>query len=102
MFNPLHCVLMRNNGNGTFTNVTDGTEIATAMAKGLGVVATDINNDGLLDLWVLDRPNPNPTLMVAAAGSGRRSPCPPKWPIASTDKRAIGIGIGEQTSTTMD
>ena len=59
VFNPLHCVLMHNNGDGTFTNVTSGTEIATALAKGLGVVATDINNDGLMDLWVSNDTNPN-------------------------------------------
>ena len=29
-----------------------GTEIETALGKGLGVVATDINNDGRMDLFV--------------------------------------------------
>jgi hypothetical protein len=52
MYNPTHALLFHNNGDGTFTDVTPGTEIANAMGKGLGVVATDINNDGRTDLFV--------------------------------------------------
>jgi hypothetical protein len=44
--------LYHNNGDGTFTNVTAGTDIAKSLGKSLGVVATDINNDGLMDLFV--------------------------------------------------
>ncbi len=44
--------LYHNNGDGTFTEVSKGTDIAKAMGKGLGVVATDINNDGYMDLFV--------------------------------------------------
>ncbi|MCU0226549.1 MAG: CRTAC1 family protein [Bryobacterales bacterium] len=69
VFNPLRCVLMRNNGDGTFTNVTKGTEIETALSKALGVVATDINNDGLLDLWVANDTSPN--FLFANRGSGK-------------------------------
>src|SRR6266478_900500 len=38
--------------NGTFSEVSKGTDIARAMGKALGVVATDINNDGRMDLFV--------------------------------------------------
>src|SRR5262249_32433324 len=44
--------LYHNNGDGTFTPAQDGTDIGRALGKGLGVVATDINNDGLMDLFV--------------------------------------------------
>jgi enediyne biosynthesis protein E4 len=44
--------LYRNNGDGTFTEVSKGTDIAKSLGKGLGVVATDVNNDGLMDLFV--------------------------------------------------
>lgn len=44
--------LYHNNGDGTFSDVTKGTDIAKAIGKGLGVVATDINNDGRMDLFV--------------------------------------------------
>jgi len=44
--------LYHNNADGTFTPVQAGTDIAKMMGKGLGVVATDINNDGRMDLFV--------------------------------------------------
>jgi len=44
--------LYHNNGDGTFTEVSKGTDIAKSIGKGLGVVTTDINNDGRMDLFV--------------------------------------------------
>src|SRR6266567_4485559 len=52
IFKPTHSFLYHNNGDGTFTDVTAGTDIEKALGKGLGVVATDINNDGRMDLFV--------------------------------------------------
>src|SRR4029453_14455347 len=51
VFKPTASLLFHNNGDGTFTEVSKGTAIAAALGKGLGVVATDINNDGLIDLF---------------------------------------------------
>ncbi len=44
--------LYHNNGDGTFTQVQAGTDIARSLGKGLGVVASDVNNDGRMDLFV--------------------------------------------------
>lgn len=44
--------LFHNNGDGTFTDVSRSSGIAEFPGKGLGVVATDINNDGRMDLFV--------------------------------------------------
>lgn len=44
--------LFRNNGDGTFTDVSASSGIGTAPGKALGAVATDINNDGWMDLFV--------------------------------------------------
>jgi len=52
VFKPTASFLYHNNGDGTFTEVSKGTAIAQALGKGLGVVATDINNDGWSDLFV--------------------------------------------------
>jgi hypothetical protein len=52
IFKPTHSFLYHNNGDGSFTDVTAGTDIERALGKGLGVVATDINNDGWMDLFV--------------------------------------------------
>jgi enediyne biosynthesis protein E4 len=52
VFRGTSSFLYRNNGDGTFTQVQMGTDIEKSLGKGLGVVATDINNDGLMDLFV--------------------------------------------------
>jgi hypothetical protein len=52
VFKPTSSFLYRNNGDGTFKLVSGGTDIEKAMGKALGVVATDINNDGRMDLFV--------------------------------------------------
>ncbi len=52
VFKPTPSLLFHNNGDGTFKEVSAGTDIQRARGKGLGVVATDINDDGLMDLFV--------------------------------------------------
>ena len=52
VFKPTPNFLFHNNGDGTFTEVSKGTDIAKALGKGLGVVTTDVNNDGRPDLLV--------------------------------------------------
>jgi len=52
VFRGTSSLLFHNNGDGTFTEVSAGTDIEKAIGKGLGVVATDINNDGRMDLFV--------------------------------------------------
>ena len=52
MFKGTSSLLFHNNGDGTFTEVARGTDIAKSLGKGLGVVATDVNNDGRMDLFV--------------------------------------------------
>lgn len=52
VFRGTSSLLFHNNGDGTFTEVAKGTDIEKAIGKSLGVVATDINNDGRMDLFV--------------------------------------------------
>jgi enediyne biosynthesis protein E4 len=52
VYDPMPCWLFRNNGDGTFTDVSKESGIAGSLAKAWGVVACDINNDGLMDLFV--------------------------------------------------
>ncbi|MEO5820880.1 MAG: CRTAC1 family protein [Vicinamibacteraceae bacterium] len=52
VFKPTASLLFKNNGNGTFTKTSAGTDIERALGKALGVVATDFNGDGLMDLFV--------------------------------------------------
>jgi enediyne biosynthesis protein E4 len=59
VFNGTPSFLYHNNGDGTFTEASAGTDIAKTMGKGLGVVATDVNNDGRMDLFVSNDTVPN-------------------------------------------
>jgi FG-GAP-like repeat len=46
------CKSESTNGDGTFTDVTKSSGIANHLGKAWGVVATDVNNDGKIDLFV--------------------------------------------------
>jgi hypothetical protein len=52
IFKPRPSWLFHNNGDGTFTDVSKESGIAEHLGKAWGVVATDINNDGRIDLFV--------------------------------------------------
>jgi hypothetical protein len=59
LYKPMPSWLFRNNGDGTFTDVSKASGIANFLGKAWGVVATDINNDGRLDLFVGNDTVPN-------------------------------------------
>jgi enediyne biosynthesis protein E4 len=52
-------LLFRNNGDGTFTDVTDRAGIDASQYRGLGVVSGDYDNDGKVDLFVANDAQPN-------------------------------------------
>ncbi len=52
IFEPLPSRLYRNLGDGKFQDVSESTGIQTKPGKAWGVVATDINGDGYMDLFV--------------------------------------------------
>ena len=51
--------LFHNNGDGTFTDVSKSSGIGNYLGKAWGAVATDINNDGRMDLFVANDTTPN-------------------------------------------
>jgi enediyne biosynthesis protein E4 len=58
-YDPFPNRLYRNNGDGTFTDVSAGSGVGKHLGKTFGAVATDINNDGYLDLFVANDSVPN-------------------------------------------
>ena len=50
-FQPLPHTLYKNNGNGTFTDVSDRLKLRKD-GKGIGVLFCDVNNDGRPDIYV--------------------------------------------------
>jgi hypothetical protein len=85
VFKPSASFLYHNNGDGTFTEVSKGTAIASALGKGLGVVATDINNDGRIDLFVANDTVQNFLFVNRGPGANGR------W---NWDEVALQSGVG--------
>jgi hypothetical protein len=52
IYEPAPSWLFHNNGDGTFTDVSQTTGVGKLLGKAWGAVATDINNDGWMDLFV--------------------------------------------------
>lgn len=69
IFNPRPSWLFHNNGDGTFTDVSRESGIAEHLGKAWGVVATDVNNDGKMDLFVTNDTVAN--FLFLNRGSGR-------------------------------
>lgn len=51
-FSPVSNVILRNNGNGTFSDVSDAPGIARHPGRALGVAIHDYDRDGFIDLFV--------------------------------------------------
>jgi len=56
---PTTDLLLRNNGNGTFTDLSRAAGLGAAVGNGLGVIADDVNGDGRPDLFVANDGTPN-------------------------------------------
>ncbi len=70
MFASVPHRLYRNNGDGTFTDVTESSGIAAASpAPGLGVIFTDLDGDGRIDIYVAN--DLRPAYLFHNQGGGR-------------------------------
>jgi peptidoglycan hydrolase-like protein with peptidoglycan-binding domain len=58
-YEPLHNTLYRNNGDGTFTDVSEETGLAKYFGKGMGVAFGDHDGDGWMDVFVANDTTPN-------------------------------------------
>ena len=59
IFRPTPSHLYRNEGGGKFTDVSQEVGISDHLGKGFGIVVTDINNDGYMDLFQANDMVPN-------------------------------------------
>jgi hypothetical protein len=68
LYAPMPSWLFHNNGDGTFTDVSKASGIGNYAGKAWGVVATDINNDGRMDLFVANDTTANFLFMNRGGG----------------------------------
>ena len=59
IYPPLPSVLYRNTGKGTFDDISKSSGIAPYRGNGLGVAVSDIDDDGLPDVFVANDSTPN-------------------------------------------
>jgi len=59
LYEPLPNTLFRNNGDGTFTDVSAETGIAQHLGRGMGVAIADYDGDGFMDIFVANDDSPN-------------------------------------------
>ena len=66
-FGKLPCSLLKNNGDGTFTDITQSSGLMNHLYPTQSVVAADFNNDGWLDIFIGNESR--------AIGASERYPC---------------------------
>ena len=92
VFKPRPSHLFHNNGDGTFTDVSEQSGIARSPGKSFGAVATDVNNDGLMDLFVANDTMPN--FLFINKGKGKFEEIALPAGVAYSDSGAPRSGMG--------
>ena len=62
-------VLYRNNGDGTFTDVTDQAGVGNSPGKSMGVVFSDFNDDGYQDIYIVNDKSRNVLYLNSGTGT---------------------------------
>ncbi len=88
---PARHALFRNNGDHTFTDVTQAAGIGRADGHGFGAVAADLDGDGQVDLYVANDQDPNFLFLNRGDGSFRDA----------TTESGAGLNIEGRTSAGM-
>ena len=85
--------LYRNNGDGTFTNVSDAAGILRDVGYGLGVAVADVNGDGWPDIYVSNDITPNDVLYINQRNGTFRDMAG-KW-LKHTSYAGMGVDIAD-------
>lgn len=93
IYKPMPNWLFHNNGDGTFTDVSKESGIAKSLGKGWGVVATDVNNDGLMDLFVTNDTTANFLFLNRGKGKFEESGTLAGVAYSANGKPRSGMGV---------
>jgi enediyne biosynthesis protein E4 len=92
VFKPRPSFLFHNEGGGKFLDVSKDSGIASSLGKSFGSVATDVNNDGLMDLFVANDTLPN--FLFVNKGKGKFEEVGLLSSVAYSDSGAPRSGMG--------
>ena len=102
-YDPFPSRMYRNDGNGNFTDISASSGIGREkVIPSPGAVATDINNDGLLDLFVANDSVPNFLFMNRGNGNSKRPASMPVLRTTAMARRAPAWASMQATSITTD
>jgi hypothetical protein len=85
--------LFRNNGDGTFTDVSESAGIAKSCGKALGVVVFDFNRDGWNDLYVTNDTMPNFLFRNMGDGTFKEVALQSEVALGFSGKPQSGMGV---------
>ena len=85
-------ILYRNNGDGTFTDVSEPSHISRYVGKGMGVAFADYDNDGRTDIFVSNDTFPN--YLLHNNGDGTFTDVAMVAGVAFTDSGKTVAGMG--------
>ena len=92
-YKPRPSHLFHNSGNGKFTDVSKESGIADSPGKSFGAVATDVNNDGLMDLFVANDTMPNFLFINKGGGKFEESGLAAGVAFSESGKARSGMGV---------
>ncbi|HWT67154.1 MAG TPA: CRTAC1 family protein, partial [Terracidiphilus sp.] len=85
-------ILYRNNGDGTFTDVSTESHIAKFVGKGMGLAFADYDNDGFTDVFISNDTFPN--FLLHNNGNGTFSEVALEQGVAYTSSGEVVAGMG--------
>lgn len=93
VYEPQTPTLYHNNGNGTFTDVTDRAGLRAVKGRGLAVVWIDFNHDGKDDLYIANDLTPNNLFQNLGKGKFKEVGLMQGVAYGSDGKTLAGMGI---------
>jgi len=92
VFKPLPNALLRNNRDGTFTDVSEQAGLLTALGKGMGVAIADYDDDGRMDVFVTNDRMPH--FLYRNGADGRFAEVGWDAGVAANESGAMVSGMG--------
>jgi enediyne biosynthesis protein E4 len=87
-------ILYKNNGDGTFTDVSASSHVGQYVGKGMGVAFADYDNDGFTDIFVSNDTSPN--FLLHNSGDGTFKDVSLEKGVAYTSNGSLVAGMGAE------